>query len=135
MLVERRPHPALRRHIRSYYGFTEETPRAAASAGGPGSSVVLVISFERLAEAGDWKTRFDLLEAALGARVADGRPFSDGAAWAWPRLLRLERAIELARLGAAWAEDAYACGYYDQSHLANEFRRITGASPTQYLAP
>ena len=90
---------------------------------------------ERLAEAGDWKTRFDLLEAALGARVADGRPFSDGAAWAWPRLLRLERAIELARLGAAWAEVAYACGYYDQSHLANEFRRITGASPTQYLAP
>jgi len=76
-----------------------------------------------------------LLEAALGARVADGRPFSDGAAWAWPRLLRLERAIELARLGAAWAEVAYACGYYDQSHLANEFRRITGASPTQYLAP
>ena len=131
---------------------------------------------ERLAEAGDWKTRFDLLEAALGARVADGRPFSDGAAWAWQRLaethgrlrvealceelgwsrkrlaarfrdevglppktvarlLRLERAIELARLGAAWAEVAYACGYYDQSHLANEFRRITGASPTQYLAP
>ena len=116
-----------------------------------------------------------MLEAALGARVADGRPFSDGAA-AWQRLaethgrlrvealceelgwsrkrlaarfrdevglppktvarlLRLERAIELAGLGAAWAEVAYACGYYDQSHLANEFRRITGASPTQYLAP
>ena len=25
MLVERGPHPALRRYVRSYYGFTEET--------------------------------------------------------------------------------------------------------------
>jgi AraC-like DNA-binding protein len=50
------------------------------------------------------------------------------------RLLRLERAIELAASGVEWAEVAYACGYYDQSHLVNEFRRITGASPTQYLA-
>jgi AraC-like DNA-binding protein len=50
------------------------------------------------------------------------------------RLLRLERAIELAASGVEWAEVAYACGYYDQSHLVNEFQRITGASPTQYLA-
>jgi AraC-like DNA-binding protein len=49
------------------------------------------------------------------------------------RLLRLDRAIELAGSGMAWAEVAYACGYFDQSHLVNEFRRITGASPTQYL--
>jgi len=28
-----------------------------------------------------------------------------------------------------WAELADACGYYDQSHLINEFRRFTGLSP------
>jgi AraC-like DNA-binding protein len=29
-----------------------------------------------------------------------------------------------------WAELAEACGFYDQSHLINEFRRFTGLSPT-----
>ena len=253
-VVQRTPHPALRDHIRSYYGFTEQTPGPLRRREGPGSSVVVVLSFEhewllghalaperpferftscvagmhdaavltdhrghaegmqvniappaaavllgismhelarrivpfegvfpgddlveRLAEARGWETRFDLLEAALAARLADARPRSAGAGWAWrrlaqthgrvrvealcqelgwsrkrlvarfrdevglppktvARLLRLERAIELAGSGVAWAEVAYACGYYDQSHLANEFREITGATPTQYLA-
>jgi AraC-like DNA-binding protein len=52
------------------------------------------------------------------------------------RLLRFERAKalleredppDLARL-------ALECGYYDQSHLGNEFRRITGTSPAAYVA-
>ena len=30
-----------------------------------------------------------------------------------------------------WAELAEACGYYDQSHLINEFRRFTGLSPVE----
>jgi AraC-like DNA-binding protein len=254
MLVQRRPHPALRGHIRTYYGFAEETPEPLRRREGPGSSAVIVLSFEhewlvgqalaperpferftsfvagmhdaavltehggrsegiqvnieppaaaallgipmhelarqivpledvfpsdhlieRVAEARDWDTRFELLEAALAARLADGAPLSDGAAWAWQRLaethgrlrvealcqelgwsrkrlsarfrevvglppktvarlLRLERAIELASSGLKWAEIAYVCGYYDQSHLVNEFRQITGASPTEYVA-
>lgn len=254
MLVERGPHPALRDHVRSYYGFAEETAGPLRRREGPGASIVVVISFEhewlmgqalaperpferftsfvagmhdaavltehggrsegmqiniappaaaalfgvsmhelarrivpledvfpgdhlveRLAEARDWETRFDLLEATLGSRLADALPLPDDAAWAWrrlaethgtlrvealcdelgwsrkrlaarfrdvvglppktvARLLRLERAIELASSGVGWAEVAYACGYFDQSHLANEFRQITGTSPTQYLA-
>jgi AraC-like DNA-binding protein len=254
MLVERAAHPALRGHVRSYYGFAEETAGPLRRREGPGASVVVVISFEhewlmgqaldperpfqrftsfiaglhdaavltehdgrsegmqiniappvaaalfgismhelarrivpledvfpgdhlveRLAEAADWETRFDLLEATLGTRLADALPLSEDAAWAWrrlaethgtlrvealceelgwsrkrlgasfretvglppktvARLLRLERAIELASSGIDWAEVAYACGYFDQSHLANEFRQITGASPTRYLA-
>jgi AraC-like DNA-binding protein len=254
MLVERGPHPALREHIRSYYGFAEETAVPLRRREGPAASVVVVISFEhewlmghalaperpferftsfvagmhdaavltehggrsegiqinvappaaaalfgismhdlagrivpfedvfssdrlveRLAEAPDWETRFDLLEATLAARFAEAAPPSDGAAWAWrqlaethgrvrvealceelgwsrkrlaarfrelvgvppktaARLLRFQRAMELAGAGLEWAEVAYASGYYDQSHLVNEFRRITGASPTQYLA-
>jgi len=50
------------------------------------------------------------------------------------RLLRLERAAELAAAGVEWVQVASACGYYDQSHLVNEFRQITGATPTQFLA-
>ena len=30
-----------------------------------------------------------------------------------------------------WAELAEQCGYYDQSHLINEFRRFTGFSPIE----
>jgi AraC-like DNA-binding protein len=30
-----------------------------------------------------------------------------------------------------WAELAEACGFYDQSHLINEFRRFTGLSPAE----
>jgi AraC-like DNA-binding protein len=253
MLVERAAHRALQGHVRSYYGFAEETIGPVRRREGPGASVVVVISFEhdwlmgqalaperplerftsfvagmhdaavltehrgqsegmqiniappaaaalfgismhelarrivpledvfpgdhlveRLAEAGDWESRFDLLEATLGARLADAPPLHDDAARAWlrlaethgtlrvealceelgwsrkrlaarfrelvglppktvARLLRLDRAIELASSGVAWAEVAHACGYFDQSHLVNEFRQITGVSPTGYL--
>jgi AraC-like DNA-binding protein len=32
-----------------------------------------------------------------------------------------------------WAQLALACGYFDQSHLSNEFRALSGLSPTEYL--
>lgn len=32
-----------------------------------------------------------------------------------------------------WTELADACGYYDQSHLINEFRRFTGFSPVELV--
>jgi AraC-like DNA-binding protein len=48
------------------------------------------------------------------------------------RLLRFEHAAELLGAGHALAETAFACGYYDQSHLTNDFREITGRTPAQY---
>ena len=29
---------------------------------------------------------------------------------------------------------AYACGYYDQSHMINDYKQISGITPTQYFA-
>ena len=48
------------------------------------------------------------------------------------RLCRFERARELAGT-MPWAELAVDCGYYDQSHLINEFRAITGRTPETFL--
>ena len=49
------------------------------------------------------------------------------------RLLRFEHALELVDRGETWAEVAFTAGYYDQSHLINEFRSITGITPVQYV--
>jgi AraC-like DNA-binding protein len=51
------------------------------------------------------------------------------------RLLRFERAKAL--LGddrPSLTQLALECGYYDQSHLSNEFRRIAGTTPAAYAA-
>jgi AraC-like DNA-binding protein len=48
------------------------------------------------------------------------------------RLLRFERARSLAGT-MSWAELAFECGFSDQSHLINEFRRVTGRTPETFL--
>ncbi|MGC4053070.1 MAG: helix-turn-helix domain-containing protein [Paludibaculum sp.] len=35
---------------------------------------------------------------------------------------------------ANWADLALDYGYYDQSHLVNEFRELSGLTPTSYVA-
>lgn len=54
----------------------------------------------------------------------------------YQRLLRLERAIGLARRADRpdWAGIAIETGYYDQPHLAGEFAELTGFSPTRWHA-
>ncbi|MEU4891451.1 helix-turn-helix domain-containing protein [Streptomyces sp. NPDC044780] len=42
------------------------------------------------------------------------------------RVLRLNRALDLARTGVRFAEVAAAAGYADQAHLAREVRTLTG---------
>jgi AraC-like DNA-binding protein len=51
------------------------------------------------------------------------------------RLLRFERARELAARPdrPSWAEIAFECGYYDQSHLINDFRSVTGRTPVTFF--
>jgi AraC-like DNA-binding protein len=50
------------------------------------------------------------------------------------RLLRFERAARLLERAdrPALAAVAVDCGYYDQAHLTNEFRRIAGVTPSLY---
>jgi AraC-like DNA-binding protein len=55
---------------------------------------------------------------------------------AWTRILRFQRAVGQLHAGVdvRWAEMALDCGYYDQSHFANEFRAFSGIDATTYSA-
>jgi AraC-like DNA-binding protein len=54
----------------------------------------------------------------------------------YARVCRFQQAVQQLHRGAEvpWAELAVACGYYDQSHFANEFHAFSGVSPTGYSA-
>lgn len=54
----------------------------------------------------------------------------------WCRIQRFQRAVRQLHNGTdiRWAELALDCGYYDQSHFANEFRAFSGVDVTTYTA-
>jgi AraC-like DNA-binding protein len=57
---------------------------------------------------------------------------------AWGRLARLHACLRALRQQAllptpAWAELALDAGFYDQSHLVNEFKALCGLTPTEFL--
>jgi AraC-like DNA-binding protein len=129
---------------------------------------------ERLAALPTWGQRFQLLDAALAARLEEARPPSSCVEWAWGRLaktngrvsvdslaaelgwsrkrlaarfreqigllpkaaarmLRFERAKALLEHGELdLADIGHVCGYFDQAHLSNDVRRITGMTPSIY---
>ncbi|GHD21827.1 AraC family transcriptional regulator [Streptomyces galbus] len=49
------------------------------------------------------------------------------------RVLRLQRALALARAGAPLAGTAVRAGYADQAHLARDVRALTGRTPSELL--
>ena len=52
------------------------------------------------------------------------------------RIQRFQQAVQEIHHGVdiRWPELALTCGYYDQSHFANDFRAFSGLSPTTYSA-
>jgi AraC-like DNA-binding protein len=52
------------------------------------------------------------------------------------RIQRFQQAVQQMHRGVdiRWSELALACGYYDQSHFANDFRAFSGLSATAYSA-
>jgi AraC-like DNA-binding protein len=53
----------------------------------------------------------------------------------YSRVRRFQRALSLLRGVPApdWAQLAVECGYFDQSHLINDFRAFAGLTPEEYL--
>ncbi|MFG1677669.1 helix-turn-helix domain-containing protein [Micromonospora sp. NPDC049282] len=74
-------------------------------------------------------------EVGLGARALHRRSrllFGYGPK-TLARILRMGRALDLARGGAPLAEVAVRAGYADQAHLTRDVRELTGAPPTRLL--
>ncbi|SBT39554.1 helix-turn-helix domain-containing protein [Micromonospora auratinigra] len=74
-------------------------------------------------------------EVGLGARALHRRSrllFGYGPK-TLARILRLRRALDLARAGARWAEVAALAGYADQAHLTRDVRELAGVPPTRLL--
>lgn len=51
------------------------------------------------------------------------------------RVLRLQRALALARGGLAYAETAAVAGFADQAHLARDVKELTGVPLSELLSP
>ncbi|MGB8945924.1 MAG: helix-turn-helix domain-containing protein, partial [Streptomyces sp.] len=51
------------------------------------------------------------------------------------RVLRLQRALALARSGLAFAETAVVSGFADQAHLARDVKELTGMPLGELLSP
>jgi AraC-like DNA-binding protein len=54
---------------------------------------------------------------------------------AFARIVRFQAVLAAYRNSdfTRWADLALQCGFYDQAHLANEFRRFAGAPPTAFF--
>ncbi|MEU8262237.1 helix-turn-helix domain-containing protein [Micromonospora sp. NPDC048999] len=76
-------------------------------------------------------------EVGLGARALHRRShalFGYGPK-TLARILRMHRALDLARAGTPLAEAAARAGYADQAHFTREVKDLAGAPPTQLLPP
>lgn len=74
-------------------------------------------------------------EVGLGARALHRRSqllFGYGPK-TLARILRMRRALDLARAGAPLAEVAALAGYADQAHLTREVKELAGVPPTRLL--
>jgi AraC-like DNA-binding protein len=76
---------------------------------------------ELIEDAGDWDARFDLLDAAILARVAAARPPRPSVRWAWKALEASGGQVEIGLLS-----DRIGCS---RRHLIQGFREEIGVSP------
>jgi AraC-like DNA-binding protein len=76
---------------------------------------------DRLLDSGSWNERFDLIESALGKRLATAEPPPPDIDWAWRRLTSARGRVRIADLAAE-----LGCS---RKHLATRFREHVGIPP------
>ncbi|MEU9375898.1 helix-turn-helix domain-containing protein [Streptomyces sp. NPDC048255] len=113
-------------------GLEELAARRAAEAGPPDPLAAEVVARLRAGDAvAGIAAAVGLGERQLRRRSLDA--FGYGAR-TLGRILRLRRALALARSGMPYAEVAAVAGYADQAHLAREVRALAGTTLGTYAA-
>lgn len=80
-----------------------------------------------------------LAEAACLSNKQFGRVFADYVGTTpkeFLRIVRMQRALFLLQqdAGMSFAQVAYECGFFDQSHMIKEFKIFSGYTPAEYLS-
>ncbi|MFD3777108.1 helix-turn-helix domain-containing protein [Streptomyces sp. NPDC058612] len=113
-------------------GLEELAARRAAGAGPPDPVTAEVAARLRAGEAvAAVAAAVGLGERRLHRRSLDAFGYGPRTLG---RVLRMRRALALARSGMRYAEVAHAAGYADQAHLAREVRALAGTTLTAYTA-
>jgi AraC-like DNA-binding protein len=73
-------------------------------------------------------------QSGLGLRQLERRFLNDVGLppKSFARIVRLQRALRRIRRGDSLSDVASACGYYDQSHMARDFRSLADSSPSAW---
>lgn len=74
--------------------------------------------------------------AGIGVRQLERRFLADVGMppKTFARIARLQAALAQIAAGAALADAAHACGYFDQAHMARDFARLAETSPAAWSA-
>jgi len=131
------PTPAARlRCLENYLSYTF-APRLAAIS--PPRHEMVSYALSRFARAPRISSVHDVAQSTGWSERRFSQVFREKVGFSpkvWTRIQRFQHAVaELhAGIDLPWAELALECGYYDQSHFANEFRAFSGIDATTYSA-
>lgn len=134
-----RESPDIRTKFRCLEGFLCE--RMAAALAGPETAAQAAVRYAllRFGHAPAMSTVKDVARGTGWSERRFSQVFREAVGHSpkvWCRIQRFQRAVKMLHKGGdmPWAELALDCGFYDQSHFANEFRAFSGVDATTYSA-
>jgi AraC-like DNA-binding protein len=131
--------PDIRTKFRCLEGFLRQRMATALAASETAAQAAVRYALERFGRAPAMTTVRDVARNTGWSERRFSQMFREAVGQSpkvWCRIQRFQRAVKLLHADAdvRWAELALDCGFYDQSHFANEFRAFSGVDATTYSA-
>ena len=131
--------PTPRERLRCFEGFLAAAFRDRLSAPRPIRHRAVLFALDRFAHVPSLATVRDVAQRTGWSERRFSQVFREEVGLSpkvWCRIQRFQRAVQQLHAGGEvpWAELALNCGFYDQSHFANEFRAFSGVDVTTYSA-
>ena len=131
--------PDIRTKFRSLEGFLRERMHAELMRPVSATQAAVRYALERFGQAPAMTTVKDVAHGTGWSERRFSQVFREAVGHSpkvWCRIQRFQRAVKMLHQGVdvRWVELALDCGFYDQSHFANEFRAFSGVDATTYSA-